>query len=174
MKYFSVIVRTTKVAESTSQYRFYYKTRRRYFPVVLGSIKLAQNTFSVLLCTTELVHSTSYNSTSYHKAYTRCFPVLCATKLVASTSQHSTLFYYKVCRKYLPVLRCTTKPSQKKCRIRKTLKKTLGEFTAKQETRTQNLTFCFRNAGGQQTTEKKISHCPCGTRSGRRVDAPKN
>ena len=148
-KYVPVLLRTTKLAQSTSQC---------YFPELLRTTKLAQNTsqyYFVLqnlhktLRTTKLAQSTSQyyfvlkclhkvrpSTTSYSKACTQNFPVLlCTTKLAQSTSQyyfvlknlhkvlpsttfvlpswhkvlHGTTSYYKTCTKYFPVLLGTTK-----------------------------------------------------------------
>ena len=123
-KDFPVLLRTTKLAQST-------------FQLLLCTTKLAQSTFQLLLCTTKLALSTSQyyfvsqslhkalsSTTLYYKACTKYFPVrLCTTKLAQSTSQYSVLrslykalpsttLYYKACTKHFPVLLCTTKLAQ--------------------------------------------------------------
>ena len=113
--YFPVLIRTTKLAQSTSQHYFvlqslhkalpsttlYYKACTKYFPV-LPYYKACTKYFSVLLRTTKLAQSTSQyyfvlqilhnvlpSTTLYYKACTKYFPVLLrTTKLAQKTSQH--------------------------------------------------------------------------------------
>ena len=108
-KYVRVLLCTTKLAQSASQYYFvlqslhkarpsttlYYKACTKYFPIllVLQSLHKALD-FPVPLCSTKLAQSTSqyyFVRQSLHKA------------------RPSTTLYYKACTKYLPVLLCTTK-----------------------------------------------------------------
>ena len=109
---FPVLLCTTKLAQSTSQYYFvlqslhkvvrsttvYYKARTKHFPVLLCTTHVC----AVLLCTTKLAQTTSQyycvlqsshkalpSTTVYYKARTKHFPVLpCTTKLAQSTSQY--------------------------------------------------------------------------------------
>ena len=98
-KHFPVLLCTTKLAQSTSQYYFVlYKACTNYFPVLQSLQKLLPST------------------TLYYKACTKHFPLLlCTTKLAQTTSQyyfvllqslhkalHSTTLYYKACTKYFP------------------------------------------------------------------------
>ena len=116
----------------------YYKARSRCFPVLLCTTKLARSTsqyysearnkhfqyYFVLLSLHEVLPST----TLYYKACTKDFPVLLyTTKLAQSTCRYyfipqslhkalpsTTLHYshYKACTKHFPVLLCTTKLAQ--------------------------------------------------------------
>ena len=137
-KYFPVLLRTTKLAQSTSQYYFvleslhkvlpsttsYYKACTKYFPVLLRTTKLAQST-SQYYFVLQSLHKVLPSTTSYYKACTKHFPVLLrTTKLAHSTPQYyfvlqslhkvlpSTTTYYKACTKYFPVLLRTTKLAQ--------------------------------------------------------------
>jgi len=120
-KHFPVLLCTTKLVQSPSQYYFVlqcYKACTKHFPVLLGTTKLPSTTL-------------------YYKACTKHVPVLlCTTKLAQSTSQYyfvlqslhkvlpSTTLYYvadpvllcttKACTKYVPVLLCDTKFAQRK------------------------------------------------------------
>ena len=125
-KHFPVILFTTKLAQSTSQYYFvlqslhkllpsttlYYKACTNYFTVLLCTTKLAQNTFQYDFVLQSL-HKTRPSTTLYYKACTKHFPVLlCTTKLAQTTSQYyfvlqslhktlpSTTLYYKACTKH--------------------------------------------------------------------------
>ena len=90
-----------------------------------------------LLISFHVLHKTRSSTTLYYKACTKYFPVLlCTTKLAQTTSQYwclvqklaqsissqyyfvlqslhkplpSTTVHYKACKKYFPVLLCTTK-----------------------------------------------------------------
>ena len=135
-KFLSVQQSLHKTLPSTT---LYYKACTNYFPVLLCTTKLAQNTSQyILLCTTQLAQSTSQyyfvlqslhkllpSTTVYYKACRNYFPVLlCDTKLAQSPSQYyfvlqslhkalpSTTLYYKACTKHFPVLLCTTKLAQ--------------------------------------------------------------
>ena len=127
-KHFPVLLCTTKLAQSTSQYYFVLqKLAKKHVPVVLCTV----------LCTTKLAQSTSQyyfvlqslqkvlpSTTLYYKACKKHFPVLlCTTKLAQSFPR--TTFYYKACtkhfpvhfvlqslEKHVPVLLCTTKLAQ--------------------------------------------------------------
>ena len=98
-KYFPVLLRTTKLAHSTSQYYFvpqclhkvlpsttsHYKAclHKKYFPVLLRTTKFAQKYFPVLLrTTTKLAKSTSQYYFVLRSSQKKHFSVLiCLTKL---------------------------------------------------------------------------------------------
>ena len=112
-KHFPVLLCTTKLAQSTSQYYFtYYKACTKSFPVLLCTTKLAQSTSQCYFALQSL-HKALPSTTLYYKACTKHFPVLlCTTKLVHTTSQYyfvlqslhkalpSTTLYYKACTNY--------------------------------------------------------------------------
>ena len=114
-KSFPVLLRTTKLAQSTSRYYFVLQSLHE---VVLG------RTF----CANFVVQSAQKvlpSTTSYYKACTKYFPVLLrTTKFAQRTSQYyfvlqslhevlpSTTSYYKACTKCFPVLLGTTKFAQ--------------------------------------------------------------
>ena len=108
-KYSPILLCTTKLARSTSQYyivqqslhkarpstTLYYKACTKHFPVLLCTIKLAQMHVPVLLSTTKFAQGNSQyyfvlqSRTFYCKACTEYFPILiCATEIVQSTSQY--------------------------------------------------------------------------------------
>ena len=102
----------------------YYETCTKHFPVLLCTTKLAQST-SQYYFVLQSLHKVLPSTTLYYKACTKHFPVLlCTTKLQQSTSQYyfvlqslqkvlpSTTLYYKACKKYFPVLLCDTKLAQ--------------------------------------------------------------
>ena len=126
-EYFPVLLCTTKLAQSTSQYYFvlqslhkarssttlYYKACKNYFRVLLCTTKLAQSTFQYYFVLQSL-HRVLPSSMLYYKACTKHFPVLlCTTKLAQSTFQYyfvlqslhkarsSTTLYYKACTKHV-------------------------------------------------------------------------
>ena len=132
-----VLLRTTKLAQSTSQHYFVLRSLHKALPSTTLYYKACTNYFPVL-CTTKLAKSTSQyyfvlqslhkalpSTTLYYKACTNYFPVLlCTTKLAQSTSQYyfvlqslhkllpSTTLYYEACAKHFPVVLCTTKLAQ--------------------------------------------------------------
>ena len=89
---FPVLLRTTKLPQSTSQYYFvlqslhkvlpsatsYYKACTQYFPVLLRTTKLAQSTSQYYFVLQNL-HKVRPSTTSYYKASTKYFPVLLRT-----------------------------------------------------------------------------------------------
>ena len=137
-KYSPVLLCTTKLAQSTSQY---YCVLQR-LPKVLRSISLYRKActqyFPVLICTTKLAHSISQYyfvlqslhkalpcTTVYYKGCQKYFPILlCTAKLAQRISQHyfvlqrlhkvfpSTTLYYEACAKHFPVQLCTTNLAQ--------------------------------------------------------------
>ena len=103
-------------------------TSQYYFPVLLCTTKLAQTT-SQYYCVLQSLHKALPSTTVYYKACTKHFPVLlCTTKLAQTTSQYycvlqslhkalpSTTLHYKACTKHFPVgshfsvLLCITGP----------------------------------------------------------------
>ena len=99
----------------------YYKACTKYFPVLLCTTKLAQST-SQYYFVLQSLHKVLPSTTLYYKACTKYFPVLlCTTKFAQSPSQYyfvlqslhkalpSTTLHYKVCTNYFPALLCTTK-----------------------------------------------------------------
>ena len=127
-KHFTVLLCTTKLAQSTCQYYFvlqslhkvlpsttlYYQPCTKHFPVLLCTTKLAQGTFLYYF----VLQSTALPSTTlYCKACKKYFLVLlCTTKLAQSTFQYyfvlqslhkalpSTTLYYKAFTKHVPIL----------------------------------------------------------------------
>ena len=109
-KHFPVLLCTTKLAQSTSQYysvlqslhkllpstTLYCKACTKHFPVRLCTTKLAQST-SQYYCVLEGLHKALPSTTVCYKACTKHFPVL---------------LYYKACMEHFPVLLCTTKLAQ--------------------------------------------------------------
>ena len=101
-KYFPVLLCTTKLAKSTSQYYF-----------VLQS-KLAQiiSTLYYKACTKHVPCTTLY-----YKACTKYFPHKACTQYYFALQSlqkvlPSTTLYYEACAKHFPVLLCTTKLAQ--------------------------------------------------------------
>ena len=103
--YFPVLLCTTKLAQSTSQYYFVLQSLH-------STSQLAQTT-SQYYCVLQSLHKALPSTTVYY------FP-----KLAQTTSQYyfvlhglhkllpSTTVYYKACTNYFPVLLCTTKLAQ--------------------------------------------------------------
>ena len=94
-KYSPVLLRTTKLAQSTSQYYIVLQSCTKYFPVLLHTTKLSQSTSQYYFLLQSL-HKVLPSTASYCKACTKYFPVY-------NTS------YCKACTKYFPVLLRTTK-----------------------------------------------------------------
>ena len=101
-------------------------TSQYYFPVLLCTTKLAQST-SQYYCVLQSLHKVVPTTTLHYKACTKSFPVLpYTTKLAQTRSQYyfvlqglqlqqllsSTTVYYNACTKSFPVLLCTTKLAQ--------------------------------------------------------------
>ena len=122
-------MRLHKALPSTTSY---YKACTKYFPVLLRTTKLAQNTsrYYVVL---QSFHKVFPSTTSYYKACAKYFPVvLWTTKLARGTSQYyfvlqiactkhfavlrpsTKLAHYKARTKYFPVLFRTTKLAQRR------------------------------------------------------------
>ena len=87
-QYFSVLLCTTKLAQSTSQYYFVPLSLHKVLPVLHCTTKLAQST-SQYHFVLQSLHKACPSTTLYYQACTKHFPVLlCATKLAQSTSQY--------------------------------------------------------------------------------------
>ena len=87
-KYFPVLLCTTKLAQTTSQYWLMSITKActNYFPFV---VQTTSQYYFVHLCTTKLAHTLLPSTTLYYKACTKHFPaLLCTTKLAENTSQY--------------------------------------------------------------------------------------
>ena len=123
-KDFSVLLCTTKLAQTTSQYYFVLQSLHKVLPSTTLYYKACTKHFPVLLVLQSL-HKLLPSTTLYYKACTKHVPVLlCTTKLAQSTSQYyfvlqslhkarsSTTFYHKACTNHFPVLLCTTKLAQ--------------------------------------------------------------
>ena len=121
--------------KTRSSTTLYYKACTKYFPILLCTTKLAQTTSQYWCLVQKLAQTTSQyyfvlqslhtllpSTTLYYKACAKHFPaLLCTTKLAENTSQYyfalqslqkalpSTTLYYKACTKHFPVLLCTTK-----------------------------------------------------------------
>ena len=110
-KYFPVLLRTSKLAKSTSryfllqslhkvlpfsQYYFVLQSLHTYFPVLLRTTKLAPST-SQYYFVLQSLHKVLPSTTSYYKACTKYFPVLLrTTKLAQSTSQYNFVLQTKL------------------------------------------------------------------------------
>ena len=126
-KHVPVLLCTTKLAQSISQYYFVLQSLHKPLP---STTKLAHSTsqyYFVLQSLRKVLPSTTLYykascTTLFYKACTEYVLVLlCTTKLAQSTSQYyfvlqslhrlrlSTTFYCKACTNYFPVLLCTTK-----------------------------------------------------------------
>ena len=137
---FTVLLCTTKLAQSTSQYYFvlqslhkartsntlYDKACTKHVPVLLCATKLAEEAPSTYFVV-ESLHKALPSTTSYYKACTKHFPVLLrTTKLAQSTSQYyfvlqslhkvlpSITLYYKACAKAPPSTTQTEVPLRRK------------------------------------------------------------
>ena len=121
-----VLLCTTQLAQSTSQYDFVLQSSHKVLPSTTLYYKACTKSFPVLLCTTKLAQSRSQYYFVLYKACTKHFPVLlCTTKLAQSTFQYyfvlqslhkarsSTTLNYKSCTKHFPVRLCTTKLAQR-------------------------------------------------------------
>ena len=143
--WFPVLLCTTKLAksnsqyyfvleglhkESTSQYYFVLPTLHKVLPstteVTTVYYKACTGHFPVLLCTIKLAQSTSqyyFALQSLHKQSTSqyYFALQSLHKLLPSTTLYykllpSTTVHYKACTNHFPVLLCTTKLAQSTCK----------------------------------------------------------
>ena len=98
------LLRTTKLAQSTSQY-YFVQSLHKVLPSTTLYYKACTKHFPVIMC------YKARDTTSYYKACKKHVPVLLCTKLAQSTSQYyfvlqdlhqilpSTTLYYKACAK---------------------------------------------------------------------------
>ena len=106
--------------EESLQNTLYHKACTKHAPVLLCTTKLAQTT-SQYYCALQGLHKVRPSTTLYYTACTKHVPVpLCTTELALSTSQYhfvlqslhkvvpSTTLYYTACTKHFPALLCTT------------------------------------------------------------------
>ena len=107
LNYFPVLVCTTKLAQTTSQYYFVLHGLHKLLPSTTVYYKACTNYFPVLLCTTKLAQTTS----QYYFALQSLHKLLPSTTLYYKLLP-STTVYYKACTNYFPVLLCTTKLAQ--------------------------------------------------------------
>ena len=125
-----VLLCTTKLAQSTSQYFFcttkFKQSMSQYFFVIQSLHKVHPNIalyyifcakhFPIPSLVLQTLHRTLPNTTLYYKAYTKSVLVLlCTTRLAQNTSQYyfiqqglhkvrpSTTLYYKACTKHFPI-----------------------------------------------------------------------
>ena len=109
-----VLLRTTKLAQSTSQYYFLLQSLHKIVPSTTLYYKACTKYFPVLLRTTKLAQKTSRNCfvlQSLHKVLSSTTCTTCTKDFPAllRTCQYaSTTLYHKACTKYFPVLLCTT------------------------------------------------------------------
>ena len=119
-KYFPVLLCTTKLAQTTSQYycvlqslqkvlpstTLHYKACTKYFPTLLCITKLARTT-SQYYFVLQSLHKVIPSTTLYYKTFRYYFVLQSLHKVHSSTT-----LYCKACTKHLPVLLCTTKLAQ--------------------------------------------------------------
>ena len=120
-KHFPVLLCTTKLAQSTSQYYFVLQSLRKELPST--TLYYKAQSISQYYFVLQSLHKALPSTTLYYKACTSYFPVLlCTAKLAQSTSQYhfvlqslhkvfpSTTLYYKACTKHVPLLLCFGNP----------------------------------------------------------------
>ena len=106
--YFPVLLRTTKLAQSTSQYHFVLQSSHKVLPSTTSYYKTPTSTYQYYFVR-QSSHKVLPSTTSYYKARTKYVPALLrTTKLAHTTSQYyfvlqsshkvlpSTTSYYKV------------------------------------------------------------------------------
>ena len=107
-KHVPVLLCTTKLAQSTSQYYFVLHSLHKELPSTTLYCKACTNYFPVLLSTTKLAQTTSQPYFVLHKVCTQYYFVLQSLHKALP----STTLYYKPCTKYVPVLHCVAKLAQ--------------------------------------------------------------
>ena len=135
-KHVPVLLCTTKLAQTTSQYYFVLHSLRKALPSTTLNCKSCTKQLPVLLCTTKLAQTTSQyyfvlqrqntpqyyfvltgshktlpSTTLYYKACTKHSAVLLCTTILHKPLPSTTL-YYKACTQHSAVLLCTTKLAQ--------------------------------------------------------------
>ena len=116
-----VLLCTTKLAQTTSQYYFVLQSLHKALRSTTLYYNLAQTT-SQYYFVLQSLHKALRSTTLYYKACIKHFPILlCTTQLAQSTPPYyfelqklhkttpSTTLYYKACTNYFPILLCTTK-----------------------------------------------------------------
>ena len=114
-----VLQSLNKVLDSTTSY---CKACTKSFPVLLCTTKLAQST-SQYYFALQSMHKARSSTTLCYKACTKHVPVLLGTTKHSSSQYYivlqslpkvlpSTTLYYKACTKHVAVLLCTTKLAQ--------------------------------------------------------------
>ena len=120
-KHVLVLLCTTKLAQSTSQYYFVLQSLHKARPSTTLYYKPYTKLFPQYYFVLQSLHQALPSTTLYVKACTKHFPILlCTTKLAQSTSQYysvrqslhkalsNTTLHYKARKKDFPVLPCTT------------------------------------------------------------------
>ena len=93
-----ILLRTTKFAQSSSQYNFVQESLHKVLPTTTSYYKACTKYFPVQLRTKKLA-----STTSYYNPCTKSFPVLLRTsKLAQSTSQSLYYFVLQSLHKVLP------------------------------------------------------------------------
>ena len=111
-----VLLCTTKLAQSTSQYYCVLQSSHKHVPVLMCTTKLAQTT-SQYYCVLQSLQKLLPSTTVYYKTCTKHFPVLlcttnaqtCSSTTKLAQTRSSTTVYHKARTNYFPVLLCTTK-----------------------------------------------------------------
>ena len=91
----------------------YYKACTKHFPVLLCTTKLARSR-SQYYCVLQSLHKVVPSTTVYICVLQSLHEVVPSTKVLQSLHKAlpSTTLYYKACAKHFPVLLCTTKLAQ--------------------------------------------------------------
>ena len=120
-KRFPVLLCTTKLAQSTSQYYFVLQSLHKVLPKTTLYYELAQSA-SQYYFVPQSLHKVLPSTALCDKTGTKCVPaLLCTTKKLHKycfvlQSLHkvrpSTTLYHRSCLKYFPTLLCTTKLAQ--------------------------------------------------------------
>ena len=113
LNYSPVLLCTTKLAQTTSQYYFALQSLHRALPSTTVYYKSLHKALPQYYFVLQSLHKLLPSTTLYYKACTEHFPVLlCTTKLAQKYFPVYTTLYYKACTKHFPVLLCTTKLAQ--------------------------------------------------------------
>ena len=115
---------TDAFTQESWQHTLYYKVCAKHFPVLLCTTQLAQSTSQYYFVLHSL-HKALPSTTLYYTACAKHFSILlCSTKLAQSAAQYdfalqslrkalpSTTLYCEACTKHFPVLLCTAKLAQ--------------------------------------------------------------
>ena len=125
-KEFPVLLCTTKLAQSTSQYYLVLQSLHKGLPSTTVYYKACTKDYSQYYFLLQSLHKGLPSTTVFYKACANYLPViLSTTKLAQRSSQYylvlqslhkifpSTTLHYKACAKHFPVLLCTTKLAQR-------------------------------------------------------------